>query len=122
MAGPAAPLVVLSLIARAGVRAAIKKYGRKAVDEARKPDNKPFFNKYNKRELKREIKKKEDRIKEIKKAEKAGTLKDFGGTTNTRLLNEFSKQMRDNYKTRFGSIDFRSGGLVKFTSNNLKKK
>ena len=122
MAGPAIPLVVLALIAKAGLKAAIKKYGRKAVDKARKPDNKPYLNKYNKKELKREIKKQESRIKEIKKAEEAGTLKDFGGTTNTRLLNKFSKEMKDNYKARFGSIDFRSGGLVKFTSNNLKKK
>tara|TARA_R100001198_G_C5092057_1_gene128379 strand:+ start:87 stop:344 length:258 start_codon:yes stop_codon:yes gene_type:complete len=77
---------ILATIAKQGLKYAVKKYGQKKVDNARLPENKPYFNKYNKVELKREIKKQSAMGK--------------NNETRNRLL----KEMKANFKARFGPL------------------
>ena len=63
-----------------------------------------YYNKYNKRELKREI----------KKARR--------NTDRSPVIEIQLGKMEDNYKSRFGALDFRKGGMVVSTVDNRKVK
>jgi hypothetical protein len=65
-----------------------------------------YYNKFNKRELKRNI-------KSIR-----GTLSTTGGST-VQIEKQLGR-MEDNYSKRFGAIDFRKGGMVVSIVDNKK--
>jgi hypothetical protein len=65
-----------------------------------------YYNKFNKKELKRNI-------KSIR-----GRIATKGGST-VQMEKQLGK-MEDNYSKRFGAIDFRKGGMVVSTVDNKK--
>ena len=117
MAGPAAPLVVLALIVRAGVKAAIKKYGQTAVSQAKNLNKK---------------------YKKTRDAEEQAADYNYG--TNkarvTRTQNSLSKEikkvlgpdasMEDKIKLRTllqeSEKNFNKGGLAKASNTDYRSK
>tara|TARA_R100001594_G_scaffold79949_1_gene114501 strand:- start:786 stop:1076 length:291 start_codon:yes stop_codon:yes gene_type:complete len=95
--GPVQIATILATIAKQGLKVAIKKYGKKKVDNARLPENKPHWNKYNKAELKREIKKQDAIVKDAQTSS-ASIYRD------SPIRKKLLKEMKSNFKARFGPL------------------